>query len=92
MKSTRTMFVLAGAALALAGCATDPYYDGYYGSRYSYDTNPYYAPGYYAPGYYDGPSVGLSLGFSTSRAYDGRWRDSDRRWRDRDERDHRDGH
>jgi hypothetical protein len=69
--------VAAAGALALAGCATDPWYDNYgyapygygglaYGGYYGYD---YYGPGYGYPGYYP-----------DRRDH---WRDHRRDWRDR---------
>lgn len=73
---------LAGATL-LAGCATGPYYDDYYGydRAYGYDYGYGYGdPYYYGPGYYYGPSIGLGLS----------WSDRDyRRHRDHRHRDHR---
>lgn len=61
MKTTRKL-VLAAAVLgtvAVAGCASDPYYDYAYADRYTYTTPGYttYSPRYYSytPGYYYGP-------------------------------------
>jgi hypothetical protein len=64
MKTTRKLMLTAAVlgTVAVAGCASDPYYDNYtYYDRYTY-TQPqpgytYYGPRYYsyAPGYYYGP-------------------------------------
>ena len=76
--SRKTILTLAGAALMLGACASDPYYNGYHGDRYSYGYGG--GPAYYDP-MYSGPTVGFGLA----------WDDSDRgrgnRDRDRD-RDH----
>ena len=66
-----TMAALAGlmvAGGAIAGCASDPYYDGYASSRYTSNRyDPYYDRNYYGPvdrpGYtYDsGASVAASV-------------------------------
>lgn len=78
--STKTILAISGAALLLGACASDPYYNGYHGDRYSYGYDA--GPAYYDP-YYYGPSVGFGLAGSDG---DGRWhRDHDRdRGRDRD--------
>ena len=79
----KTLLAAGAAVLALAGCASGPYYDTYgYGPGYS----PYYYDyGYGAPAYY-GPSVGLGYYYYDS--------DGHRRWHEgRDQRDHGDrGH
>lgn len=74
---------LAGAAgMTLAGCASDPYYNGYYDNSVGY--GPGYGYGYDYP-YYSGPVVG---GVVTSDRY--YYRDGDRRhWRSRDRDDRR---
>jgi hypothetical protein len=80
---------MAGAAL-LAGCVTDPYYDGYGYDRYGYDRPGY---GYDGPAYYGYPGyVAPSIGFGFTYSD----RDDRRGWRgdhrDRDwQRDGRDG-
>jgi hypothetical protein len=90
--------LLAGLActLALAGCASDPYYYGGYGSYGSYGSYGYYAtPSYdyatpyyyydYGYPYYGYPAFGggLSLHYYDYDRNDHRWRDRGR-WRDRD--------
>ena len=78
--SRKTILVLAGAALMLGACASDPYYNGYYGDRYSYGYGG--GPAYYDP-YYYGPTVGFGLAWND--------RDGDRWHRDHDrDGDHRD--
>jgi hypothetical protein len=77
-------------ALALAGCASDPYYygsydygHGYYAApSYDYGT-PYYYYDYGYP-YYGYPSIGggLSLYYYDDDRNDHRWHDRGR-WRDR---------
>lgn len=71
MKKT---LLIGAAALALAGCAAGPYYDGYgYGPSY-YD-NGGYGYGYGGPAYYDyGPGLGLGYYY-----YDG---SGNRHWHD----------
>jgi hypothetical protein len=62
MKTMRKLLLAAAVlgTVAVAGCASDPYYDNYaYYDRYTY-TQPgytYYSPRYYSytPGYYYGP-------------------------------------
>jgi hypothetical protein len=76
--SRKTILMLAGAALTLGACASDPYYNGYHGDQYSYGYGG--GPAYYDP-MYSGPTVGFGLA----------WDDGDgRRWhRDHDrDRDH----
>lgn len=79
MKFAKSLLALAGCAVALAGCATDPYYDRYAyesssygapGDRYAeapasryYDYGPSYYTPYYAP-YYAPYYVAPSIGFS----------------------------
>ena len=77
--SRKTILSIAGAALLLGACASDPYY----GDRYSYGYQA--GPAYYDP-YYYGPAVGFGLA-SNDRDGD-RWRE--RRFRDRDEHEHHD--
>jgi hypothetical protein len=85
MASRKTILAVAGAALLVGACASDPYYNGsgYYGDQYSYGYGG--GPAYYDP-YYTGPTVGFGLAWNDR---DGnRWRDRDHsRDRDRD-RDH----
>jgi hypothetical protein len=72
-------------ALALAGCASDPYYAGGYTS-YSYGT-PYYSYGYGTPYYYDyypGPAIGGSITYYHFDNDRDRWRHRDRDWHGRD--------
>ncbi len=90
--SRKTILAIAGAALTLGACASDPYYNGYdgpgyYGDRYSYGYES--GPAYYDP-YYSGPTVGFGLAWSDRDGDRGR----ERHFRDRDEhRDRdRDGH
>jgi len=83
--SRKTILAIAGAALLLGACASDPYNNGYYGDRYGYGHGG--GPAYYDP-YYTGPTVGFGL---SSNDRDGdRWhRDRDSRDRDHDhDRDH----
>ena len=70
MKKT---LLIGAAALALAGCAAGPYYDGGYGYGPSYYDGYGYGGG---PAYYydSGPSIGLGYYY-----YDG---DGHRHWRD----------
>jgi hypothetical protein len=88
MKSAKTLVALVACAGALAGCATDPYYD-----RYAYESSAYgartYDDRYYderyveAPRYryYDGPVyytpypyyVAPSVGFSFGYSSGSRW-------------------
>ena len=77
-------------ALALAGCASDPYYYGGYGGTYGYYSAPSYdyaTPYYYDYGYpyYGYPAFGggTSLYYYDYDRNDRRWRDRDH-WRDRD--------
>lgn len=82
MASRKTILAIAGAALMLGACASDPYYHGtgYHGDQYSYGYGG--GPAYYDP-YYQGPTVGFGIA-SNDRDGD-RWhRDRDSRGRDRD--------
>ena len=80
MATTRkAILILAGAALMLGACASDPYYNGYYGDRYSYGYGA--GPAYYDP-YYYGPTVGFGLAFND--------REEHHRFRDRDREEHHD--
>jgi len=91
--SAKTILAISGAALLLGACASDPYYNGYYGDRYSYGYDA--GPAYYDP-YYYGPSVGFGLAWNDGDG--GRWhrdhdRDHDRNWHgDGDRGDHDGGH
>ena len=82
----------AVAALALAGCASDPYYSGTYGygpaPAHDYGTTYYYDYGYPTYGY---PAIGGGVVFQFRDDDDRRgrrWADRDHgrdgRWRDRD--------
>lgn len=82
MTSTKSILALAGGALLLGACASDPYYNGYYGDRYSYGYDP--GPAYYDP-YYYGPTVGFGLAFDDR---DHRFRDRDREEHEHHDRDH----
>lgn len=74
--SRKTILMLAGAALTLGACASDPYYNGYHGDRYSYGYGG--GPAYYDP-MYSGPTVGFGLA----------WDDNDgRRWHHDHDHDH----
>jgi hypothetical protein len=74
--SRKTILMLAGAALTLGACASDPYYNGYHGDRYSYGYGG--GPAYYDP-MYSGPTVGFGLAWDDSDGH--RHRDGDRDWR-----------
>jgi hypothetical protein len=75
----KTILTLAGAAIALGACASDPYYDGYNASGYRYG---YAEPGAYYPDYAYGPNVSFGLAYNDRRDWNGRhWRDDDdHRW------------
>ena len=92
--SRKATLLLAGAALTLGACASDPYYNGYnggyYGDRYSYGYDS--GPAYYDP-YYYGPTVGFGLAWSDREG--GRWHgDRDHDWNrgDRGDRGGERGH
>jgi hypothetical protein len=72
MASRKTVLAIAGAALMLGACASDPYY---HGDQYSYGYGG--GPANYDP-YYTGPTVGFGLASND--------RDGDRWHRDRDSR------
>jgi len=73
--ATRKWLIAAAAVATLAGCASDPYYDGYYSDGYAYRDYPTYRYYSYAPDYYDRPgyyaSPGISLGFGYYRGWHG---------------------
>ena len=85
------------SALLVAGCAGDPYYAGYGGYGYSYDTyRPYdhgtaFSYDYGYPSYYGNPAIGGGVYFQYRDDDGRRWHRNDRddrgrqgRWRDRD--------
>jgi hypothetical protein len=78
--STKTILAIAGAALTLGACASDPYYDGYNGYGYDGDRYAYGwdgGPAYYDP-YYYGPAVGFGFAFADrDRFHEHRFRDRD---------------
>ena len=60
-----TLAALAGCVMAggaIAGCASDPYYDSYAATRY----DPYYDRGYYGPAYRPGYSYDSSASVAAS--------------------------
>jgi hypothetical protein len=75
--ATRKWLIAAAAVATLAGCASDPYYDGYYSGSYAYRDYPsyrYYSYNnpdyyYYRPGYYTSP--GVTFGLSYYRGWHG---------------------
>lgn len=72
--TSRKWLLAAACAVALAGCASGPYYydEPYYSGRvaysdYYYPRYGYYSPGYY--GYYSGPSISYGLAYNDRDRY-----------------------